>query len=132
MANDVTIEEHWRSVLLERLQKMESTMETVQSALGEVKTSSAVAAMESKSRSESLGRVEIDLKDLTKAIRDLERKISEPPRGQEELEKRIKVLEDWQNNLTGRMMVVGAICASGIAILTSVFTALIVNALKGS
>lgn len=125
-----TIEEHWRTVLLERLQKMESFQEFVGRELGEVKTSSAVAASESKSRTEGLLRVESDLKELTKVIRDLEKRLSESPRGQDELEKRVKTLEDWQNNLTGRLVVMGSLAAASVAVLTSVVTALIVSALK--
>jgi DNA repair ATPase RecN len=123
-----TAEESWRRMLLERLQKLESSLDFVRTEVAEVKTSSAVAANESKSRSDAMNRVEDNIKDLAKLVRDLEKSLADTPKGQAEIDKRVKVLEEWQQNLMGRLAVLGFIAAT----LTSVATALAIKMLGGS
>jgi len=127
MGSEATIEEHWRNVILERLQKMETTMENVSKEMGEIKTSSAVSATESKQRTESMTRLESEMREMTKGFRDLEKKVGETPKGQEDIEKRLKDLEEWKSNLTGRLVVVG----SGVGILIAILTEVASNLITG-
>lgn len=121
------VEDHWRKMLLDRLQKLETSLEVVRTEVADVKTTSAVAANESKSRSDAMGRVESDIKDLAKLVRDLERAIGDVPRNQVELEKRVKTLEEWQQNLIGRLSILGFVAAA----LTSGLTAIVVKLVSG-
>lgn len=118
-------EENWRKLFLERLQRIESILETLRKDLETAKTTLAVSGSESKSRDEAVDRVEADIKDLEKSIRDLEKQISTDPRGQPEIEKRVKLLEETQANLMGRLTILGV----GGAALTSIATALLIKAL---
>ena len=127
MSTPESVEEHWRKMLLDRLTKLESSLEVVRSEVADVKTTSAVAANESKSRSDTTTRIESDIKDLTKLFRDLEDRLREAPRGQAEIELRVKKLEDWQQNLMGRLAVLGFIAAA----ITSVATAVVAKMIGG-
>ncbi len=123
MAND-TIEEHWRVMLIDRLQKLETTFDSVRTDLIDVKTAAAVSANESKSRSDLMSRVEVDIKELTKFVHSLERSLSEP-KGQAEISQRVKDLETWQANLMGKLSVIGFL----IAIVASIVTTFLAKAL---
>lgn len=127
MGSDNNVEEHWRNMLLERLQKLETSIEGIRTEVADVKTTSAVAANESKSRSDAMTRVESDIKDLAKLVRDLEKALGATPPGQAEIEKRVKLLEEWQQNLMGRLAILGFIAAA----ITSIGTALAVKLLGG-
>lgn len=127
MAGNDTVEEHWRNMLLERLQKLEFSIEGIRTEVADVKTTSAVAANESKSRSDAMTRVESDIKDLAKLVRDLEKALGAAPAGQVEIDKRVKLLEEWQQNLMGRLAILGFIAAT----ITSIATALSVKFLGG-
>jgi len=120
---DTNIDEHWRKMLFDRLQKLETSVEVVRSEVADVKTTSAVAANESKSRTDAMTRVENDIKDLAKLVRDLEKSLGQPPIGQIELDKRVKHIEDWQQNVMGKLAVLGFIAAT----ITSIGTALFVK-----
>lgn len=127
MATPESVEEHWRNMLLERLHKLETSIEGIRTEVADVKTTSAVAANESKSRSDAMNRVESDIKDLAKLVRDLEKALGGVPPGQAEIDKRVKLLEEWQQNLTGRLAVLGFIAAT----ITSIGTALAIKLLGG-
>ena len=127
MATPESVEEHWRNMLLERLHKLETSIEGIRTEVADVKTTSAVAANESKSRSDAMNRVESDIKDLAKLVRDLEKALGGVPPGQTEIDKRVKLLEEWQQNLTGRLAVLGFIAAT----ITSVGTAIAIKLLGG-
>lgn len=116
-----TVEDHWRRMLLERLQKLEVSLEVVRTEVADVKTTSAVAATESKSRTDAMGRVESDIKDLAKLVRDLERALGETPRGQAEIDKRVKLIEEWQQNLMGKLAVLGFVAATVTSTATALF-----------
>jgi septal ring factor EnvC (AmiA/AmiB activator) len=124
-----TVEEHWRVMMLERLQKLETSSEAMRTDLVDIKTAAAVAANESKTRTETMQRVESDLKSLATAIHSLDRAIHDTPKGQADLEKRIKVLEDWQSNQSGRLTILGTLMVAITSIITATITALIVRTL---
>lgn len=115
-----TMEEHWRVMLIDRLQKLENSVESVRTDLTDVKTSAAVSANESKSRSDLMSRVEVDIKELSKFVHSLERSLSEP-KGQAEIERRVKDLETWQANLMGKLSVIGFFIAIATSLATTFF-----------
>ena len=108
MAVDM-LEEHWRSLLLERLQRLEALADELKEHVNNMKTQTAVQAVETKLQSDSQLRIERDLAELTRVVREVERKLDKTPIGQTELEKRVKSLEEWQQNLMGRLIAYGSI-----------------------
>jgi uncharacterized protein (UPF0335 family) len=117
--------EHWRTMFIERLHKLEAALENARSDIIEIKTSNAVAATDAKARQDTLSRVESDNKDLARLVRDIDKTLDNPP-GQEELEKRIKTIEDWQHDITGKFAIIGFL----VTALTSIATALAIKFLS--
>lgn len=118
--------QEWRSLLLERLQKLESSLDAVRNEVTDVKTSSAVTASESKARADSMHRVEEDLKELNRVMRDIEKKLDGLPSkaDMEGLSRRVRTLEDWQSHLTGRLVVWGSIASVIVGLISAILVKL--------
>lgn len=102
-------EEQWKNLLLDRLQKLENLSDDLKTSVGDIRTTNAVANFEGKTRSETQQRFERDLADVSKSVHELEKKSERPPTGWEDLNKRLKDLEEWRHNIMGRLVVATAL-----------------------